>query len=638
MRNLVQIHAIALAIAACGSGSSDTETTANDTPTTIGGPTTTVGTERPAPDPWVAMDEHGLPVYVEARARERLAEVQPGFDLSRLDAYRADPTTAPEISGRAVERLFDLAAVDIAAGRLDAAKGTIALIRARAKNRNSAFSGSTFLAEIARRQAGEDADAQRDAIAAVFRALPQNRFGAATVVFQLFQAQEQLTANIEQAKQQMLSLESASGVLFFSQILPDVVAHRDTFLAAIDVVRQEHEHGRPPREYRFSTVDLAHARDAQPVVVAVWDVGTNPALFEDQLFVNEGEQANGADDDENGQIDDINGLVADGAAPNTRLFYEPPPATLQQFKPFLRGIMDLRAGMASTEAAHAVLELERGATNAAALDALEQNLDAVGEWAHGSHVAGILLAGNPAAKLAIFRSAWAGEARPYHHRGPTDEELAAEQANVEAVAAFIERNHVRVVNASLGFAQDYVEDQLRYETDRYHTDAEVRARAAEVQAHRAASWRYVFEHCPSTLFVVAAGNSNRDVVEYGDVPASLDMPNVLAVGAVDRFGQWATFTSSSPERVRIFDHGVEVESVIPDGDRVPLSGTSMASPNVANLAGKMVAVSPGLTPEQLIDIIVDSGDPIPAPFDGRIANEQRAITRARLMARRATHH
>jgi hypothetical protein len=275
----------------------------------------------------------------------------------------------------------------------------------------------------------------------------------------------------------------------------------------------------------------------------------------------------------------------------------------------------------------------RSADSVEALEELESNLDMVGEWAHGTHVAGIMLAQNPHARLAIFRSAWAGEARVYHHRGPTDEELAAERANVEAIAEYINRHEIRVVNASLGFSLEYVEDQLRYERDTYTTSEAVRARAEEVHAHRRATWALVFERCPNTLFVVAAGNSNEDVVEYGTVSASIEADNVVAVGAVDRFGGWATFTNSNPERVQIFDHGVEVDSSIPSGERVPLSGTSMAAPNVANLAGKMLAVGPSLTPAQIIGIIGETGDPIAAPFNGRIANERRAITRARLVAR-----
>ena len=123
--------------------------------------------------------------------------------------------------------------------------------------------------------------------------------------------------------------------------------------------------------------------------------------------------------------------------------------------------------------------------------------------------------------------------------------------------------------------------------------------------------------------------SGQDVLEYGEVPAAIDAPNLLGIGAVDRFGNWATFTNSNPERVRVFDHGVEVDSLIPNGSRVPLSGTSMASPNVANLAGKVLAANPSLTPQQVIAIIVETATPIAPPFGGRIAHEVRAVTRAR---------
>jgi subtilisin family serine protease len=101
---------------------------------------------------------------------------------------------------------------------------------------------------------------------------------------------------------------------------------------------------------------------------------------------------------------------------------------------------------------------------------------------------------------------------------------------------------------------------------------------------------------------------------------------------VNRFGEWATFTNSSPERVKVFGYGVEVDSVIPNGQHVPLSGTSMASPFVANTAAKMFAVFPALTPAQAIRVIADSGDAIPAPFNGVIANQRAAIDGTRRLA------
>jgi hypothetical protein len=582
-----------------------------------------------APVTWERATRDDLCRVVTEGARARVREGQPDFDLAHLAAYVADPASAPEIAGRTADQLYDLAIAAAAQGRNEEAAGIVRLVRARARNRNLAFMGTTLLSELARRGAGDDAAAQAQALEGVFAQLPRARFGAATVVFQLFQTQEQLAARVTQVHAQLVSQDTARAALWFGEVMPGIVRSRERFLAVIERVRAAHNARPEEPAYAFGTVSLAGARDARPVAVGVWDLGTNPALFARQMYANPREQPNGRDDDGNGQVDDIAGIVADGAAPNTALLYDPGAETLRQYAPFLRGVMDLRAGMASTPAAQRVLELQRAVTDAAQLEALDRKLEDVGEWSHGTHVAGIVTAGNPFARLAVFRSAWAGEARPYHNRGPTDAEVAAERANMEAVADFINRNRVRVVNASLGFSIEYLEDALRHERETYHSDDEVRARARAVQRMRRDNWRRVFELCPETLFVVAAGNANQDVNEYDEVPASIEAPNVLAVGAVDRWGNWATFTNSNPERVRVFDHGVEVDSVIPSGERVPLSGTSMASPGVACLAGKLFALDARLTPQRAAAIIAETGDPIAAPFNGRIANETRAVERVR---------
>ncbi|MCB9595609.1 MAG: S8 family serine peptidase [Sandaracinaceae bacterium] len=583
----------------CGGGTSETADGTDDGS----------GSESPAP----RWDDVDLVTTVREGAVARIHEVEPGLDVAQLPAWAADPESAPDLGDRVAEQIIHLAIAAAAADEAELAVGLVRLVREKARNRNNAFTGTTLLSELARR-ASEDEAAQQAGIREVFAVLPRNRFGGATVVFQLFQNEGQIDARVERLHEQLVSLDTAVSVLFYDAILRPIVQHRELFLGVIEALRAEHEAQPEAAPYAYSTVDLTGAADAQPLVVAVWDTGVAGPLFESQLFTD----GSGA-----------HGVVADPTEGQTGLTYEPGEATVTEYAPFLQGIMDLRAGLASTEAAQRVLQLMGSAQDAAAIEALEVNLNAIGEWAHGTHVAGIMLAGVPQARLAVFRSAWAGEARLYHNRGPTDAELAAERANVEAIATFINDNHVRVINASLGFGRDYVEDQLRHESATYATDEAVRARAEVVHQHRTETWRQVIAACPEALFVVAAGNSNRDIVEYADVPAALRLPNLLTVGAVDRFGEWATFTNSNPEVVQVFDWGVEVPSLIPNGQTVPLSGTSMASPNVANLATKILAVAPTLGPAEVITIIRETGEPIPAPFYGRIAHEERALARAR---------
>jgi hypothetical protein len=56
-----------------------------------------------------------------------------------------------------------------------------------------------------------------------------------------------------------------------------------------------------------------------------------------------------------------------------------------------------------------------------------------------------------------------------------------------------------------------------------------------------------------------------------------------------------------------------------------MSGTSMAAPNAANLAGKLLALDPKLTTEQVIDLMTRGADPM-AGHEGRlIINPKKTI-------------
>ena len=124
-------------------------------------------------------------------------------------------------------------------------------------------------------------------------------------------------------------------------------------------------------------------------------------------------------------------------------------------------------------------------------------------------------------------------------------------------------------------------------------------------------WREAVENAirsaPNTLFVCAAGNSNSDAGFLGDVPASLHLPNLIAVGAVDQAGEETSFTSYG-ETVQVDADGFQVESYVPGGTRIKMSGTSMASPNVVNLAAKLIALDQSLTPEETIALIKQGAD------------------------------
>lgn len=60
--------------------------------------------------------------------------------------------------------------------------------------------------------------------------------------------------------------------------------------------------------------------------------------------------------------------------------------------------------------------------------------------------------------------------------------------------------------------------------------------------------------------------------------------------------------------VRIYASGYRVESYVPGGTRLTLSGTSMAAPQVARLAGQLLAIAPHLTTADVKRLILEGGD------------------------------
>jgi subtilisin family serine protease len=78
------------------------------------------------------------------------------------------------------------------------------------------------------------------------------------------------------------------------------------------------------------------------------------------------------------------------------------------------------------------------------------------------------------------------------------------------------------------------------------------------------------------------------------------------VGAVDAAGDETSFTSLG--KVEIYANGFEVESYVPGGNRIKFNGTSMSSPQVLNLAAKLLAIDPSLSTAQLRQLILDGSD------------------------------
>lgn len=193
---------------------------------------------------------------------------------------------------------------------------------------------------------------------------------------------------------------------------------------------------------------------------------------------------------------------------------------------------------------------------------------------HGTHVAGIIAAtvnnGEGVAGLS-----WRGRVMPVKVLDSTG---SGTTYSVAEGIIWATDHGADVINMSLGnyASAEFLHDAIRYAYDR------------------------------GVVLVAASGNDNTDQPGY---PAAY--PEVFAVAATDAGDNKAPF-SNYGDYIDVAAPGDAIASTYPGNQYAALSGTSMASPHVAALAGLIKAVNPDLTNREIMDIMrktaVDLGE------------------------------
>jgi subtilisin family serine protease len=365
-----------------------------------------------------------------------------------------------------------------------------------------------------------------------------------------------------------------------------------------------------PEIWSAREVTLTAADKLTPVNVAIWDSGIDVALFPKQLYTDAKPTASGT-----------HGLAFDDYGNVSKAWTYPlsaaQKAAYPAFQQLVRGRLDLQNGVDSPDAL--AVQKKFRTMSPEEMHDMQEFQKVLGFYVHGTHCAGIAVRGNPAARLVVARFDDQLADFPFQ---PTEAWVNKIGADFQQMADYFRTRHVRVVNMSWG------DDAAEFETWLSKTgggaDAAVRKeKAAKLFALWKASIENAIKSAPDTLFVTAAGNSDSDAGFIEDVPASLHLPNLVAVGAVNKSGDETSFTSHG-DTVLVHSDGYQVDSFVPGGVRLPLSGTSMASPNVVNLAAKLIALDPTLTPAQTIALIRAGATDTP---DGRrhLMDEQRSV-------------
>ena len=112
------------------------------------------------------------------------------------------------------------------------------------------------------------------------------------------------------------------------------------------------------------------------------------------------------------------------------------------------------------------------------------------------------------------------------------------------------------------------------------------------------------------IFVTAAGNDGINNDQTAHYPSSFNLPNVIAVAATDRNDRLASFSNFGARSVDLAAPGVNILSTIRNNAYREMSGTSMAAPFVAGVAGLLVAQNLELSVTQIKDVLLNNVDSI----------------------------
>lgn len=353
------------------------------------------------------------------------------------------------------------------------------------------------------------------------------------------------------------------------------------YIARHDVVRAD--------IWAAREVTLTASDKLTPVNVAIWDSGIDIALFPDQLFTDPVPSPSGR-----------HGLAFDNVGkPSTDWLY---PIGAEERKAYpeyrdqVKGFLDLQSGIDSAEAA--ATQKKFSTYSPEQMHAMFELQMELSHYIHGTHCAGIAVRGNPAARLVVARF---NDQLPYLPFPPSEQWARQMGAAFQQLADYFRTRNVRVVNMSWGDDVQEIESWLS-KTGGGANPEERKQRATAIFAIWKSAIENAIKSAPGTLFVTAAGNSDSNVAFIEDVPPSLRLPNLITVGAVNQAGDETSFTSDG-DVVVVHANGYEVDSFVPGGARLKLSGTSMAAPNVVNLAAKLIALDPTLTPARTIELI-----------------------------------
>ena len=191
-------------------------------------------------------------------------------------------------------------------------------------------------------------------------------------------------------KEGVLSDDSAARIIAFRQSIASVIAWRGVFVESIGEYIARSNKPKPDI-WPARAALLPAGKSWKPVVVSAWDSGSDPALFDKVLVRN---------------ADGTPAVIAydRDARKATGFLEEIPEQLLRNYGDSVRlfqGRADIRAGRTTPEATFTKARYQ--SLKAEDAKTLNNEMSQISQYMHGTHVAGILLEGNPYARLFVAR-------------------------------------------------------------------------------------------------------------------------------------------------------------------------------------------------------------------------------------------
>jgi len=202
----------------------------------------------------------------------------------------------------------------------------------------------------------------------------------------------------------------------------------------------------------------------------------------------------------------------------------------------------------------------------------------------GGNIPGKLIGSAPKANFLLLRSEDASS------------EYSIEEDNWAAAAEYADSAGADIINTSLGYTVFDDPDQ-NYEYNDMDGNTTFITQAADIAASK------------GILVIVSAGNEGNSAWKYISAPADAD--SVLAVGAINEFADYVSFSSQGPTsdgRIKPNVVAMGYQTVIQDvsGQVIVGNGTSFSAPVITGLSACLWQSLPNMTNMEIIDRIQQS--------------------------------